>query len=80
MDTSKKGKGFGSRNTVWRDYFARTSEALNVIQVKFDCGEGNERGGGFSEYLRVTTMYLSTNLEGGGDVETSIWNRKLFEP
>ena len=29
--------------------------------------------------LRVTTAYLSTKLEGGGDVDTSIWNGKVFE-
>ena len=26
------------------------------------------------------TAYLSTKLEGGGNVETSIWNRKVFKP
>ena len=32
------------------------------------------------ECLRLTTAYLSTNLEERGDVNTSIWNRKVFEP
>ena len=32
------------------------------------------------ECLRLTTAYLSTKLEGGGDVETLIRNRKVFEP
>ena len=27
----KRGKGFGSRNTVWREAFAGTSEALNAF-------------------------------------------------
>ena len=41
---------------------------------------GRERGGGgFSECIRLTTTYLSTKLEGGGDVETSIKNRKVFK-
>ena len=54
------------------------SEALNALQVKFDCGEGNE-GGKFSECLRVTTTYLSTNCEGSSDVKTSIRNGKVFK-
>ena len=32
------------------------------------------------ECIRLATAYLSTKLEGGGDVETSIRNRKVFEP
>ena len=52
---------------------------LNALQFKFDCGEGNE-GGRFSECVRLTTAYLSTKLKGGGDVKTSIRNRKLFKP
>ena len=32
------------------------------------------------ECIQLTTAYLSTKLEGGGDVETLIWNRKVFEP
>ena len=43
-DANKRGKGFGSGNTVRREYFAGTSEALNALQVKFYCGEGNEGG------------------------------------
>ena len=31
------------------------------------------------ECLQLTTAYLSTNLKGGGKVETSIRNEKLFE-
>ena len=50
LDANKRGKGFGIGNTIWREAFAGTSEALNMLQVKFDCGEGNE-GGRFSEYL-----------------------------
>ena len=30
--------------------------------------------------MRLTTAYLSTKLEGGGKVETSNRNRKVFEP
>ena len=52
---------------------------MNALKVKFDCGEGNE-GGQLSECIRLTTAYLSTNLESGGDVETLIMNRKVFEP
>ena len=47
--------------------FYGTSEALNVLQLNFDCREGNE-GGLFLECLGVTTVYLSTKLEGSGDV------------
>ena len=32
------------------------------------------------ECLQLTTAYLSTKLEGSGDVEMSIRNRKVFEP
>ena len=78
-DANTRGKGFGSGNTVRREAFAGTSEALNALQVNFDCGEGNE-GGQFSECLRLTSAYLSTKLEGGGGVKTLIRNRKLFEP
>ena len=79
LDAKKRGKGVGSGNTARRESFAGTSKALNALQVKFNCGEGNE-GGRFSECLRVTTAYLSTNLEVTGDVETSIHNGKVFEP
>ena len=72
---NKKRRGFGSRNTVRREYFAGTSKALNALQFNFDCGEGNERGC-FSECLQVTTAYLSTKLKGGGDVKMSIQNEK----
>ena len=47
-DAKKIGKGFGSRNTVQREAFAGTGEALNALQVKFDCRKGN-KGGIFSE-------------------------------
>ena len=47
LDANKRGKLFGSGNTAWREAFAGMSEALNVLQAKFDCGEGNE-GGRFS--------------------------------
>ena len=50
-----------------------------MLQVKFDYGEGNE-GGRFSECIRPTMAYLSTKIEGGGDVKTSIQNGKLFKP
>ena len=43
-DANKTGKGFGSENTVRRETFDGTSEALNTLQVKFNCG-GRERGG-----------------------------------
>ena len=75
---NKKGRGFGSGNTVRREAFVGISEALNALQVKFGCVEGNE-GGRFSECLRVTTAYLRTRLEGGGDAEMSIRNGKLFD-
>ena len=78
-DAKKRGKGFGSGNTVWREASSGTIGELNAVQVKFDFREGNE-GGRFLECLRVTTAYLSTNIEGGGDVETSIQNEKVFEP
>ena len=78
-DVNKRGKGFCSGNTVQREAFTGTSEALNSLQVKFDCGEGN-KGGRFLECLQVTTAYLITKLEGSGDIETSIRNRKAFEP
>ena len=45
-DTNKRGKGFGSGNIVRREAFSGTSEALNTLQVKFDCGEENKGGGG----------------------------------
>ena len=44
---------------------------MNALQVKFDCGEGN-KGGRFLECIWLTTAYLSTKLEGSGEVETSI--------
>ena len=28
----------------------------------------------------MTTMYLRTKIEGGGDTEASIWNGKVFAP
>ena len=37
-DANKKGKGFGGGNNFWREAFSGTSEALNALQVKFDCG------------------------------------------
>ena len=78
-DANKKGRGLGNRNTVWREDFTETSKALNTLQFKFDCGEGN-REGRFSECLRVMTAYLNTKLEGDGDVEMSIRNGKFFKP
>ena len=79
LDANKRGKGFDSGNTVRRESFSGTSEALNALQFKFDCGEGNE-GGRFLECLRPTTAYLSTKLEGYGNIKTSIRNKKFFEP
>ena len=70
-DPNKRGKLFGSGNTVPGEYFDGTSEALDALQVKFDYGEG-KRGGRFSERLQLTTAYLSTRLKGGCNVETSI--------
>ena len=40
-DANKRGKGFGCGNNVRREALVGTSEALNALQVKFDCGEGN---------------------------------------
>ena len=40
-DANKRGKVFGSGNTVQREAFDGTSKALNTLQVKFDCREGN---------------------------------------
>ena len=40
-DAKKRGKAIGGGNNVQREDFAGTSEALNALQVKFDCGEGN---------------------------------------
>ena len=79
LDTKKRGKVLGSGNTVRREAFYGTGEAQNMLQVKFDCREGNE-GGQLLECLRLTTVYLSTNIEGSGDAKTSIRNGKLFEP
>ena len=76
-DANKRGKGFGSGNNVRREAFAGTSEALNTLQVKFDCGEGND-GGQLSECIRLTMACLSTKIEGSGDVETPIRNKKVF--
>ena len=41
---NKKGKGFGSGNSVQRKDFSGTSKSLNALQVKFGSGEGNEEG------------------------------------
>ena len=79
FDTNKRGKLFGSGNTVRRKDFSGTSEALNKLQVKFDCWEGNE-GGRFLECLILTTAYLSTKLEVSGDIEMLIQNGKVFDP
>ena len=79
MDANNRRKGFGGGNNFRRGDFSRTSEALNALQFNFECGEGNE-GGRFSECIRLTTIYLSTKLEGSGNVETSIRNGKVFEP
>ena len=38
-DANKRGKVFGSGNTIWREDFDGTSEALNMLQVKFDYRE-----------------------------------------
>ena len=78
-DANKRGKGFDGGNNIRRKAFAGTSEALNALQVKFDCGEGNE-GGRFSDCIRLTTAYLSTKIKGSGEVETSIRNGKVFKP
>ena len=78
-DVNKRGEGFSGGNNVRREAFAGTSKALNALQVKFDCREGNERRR-FSKYIRLTKAYLSTKLEGGGEVKTLIRNGKVFEP
>ena len=49
-DANKRGKVFGSGNTIRREAFDGTSEALTALQVKFDCGEGS-KGGLFLECL-----------------------------
>ena len=38
MDANNRRKGFGGGNNFRREAFARTSEALNALQVKFNCG------------------------------------------
>ena len=55
-DANKRGKGFGSGNTVWREASSGTIGELNAVQVKSDFREGN-KGGTFSECLQVTTAY-----------------------
>ena len=62
-----------------RDPFLGTREALNNLHVKFYCGGGNEVER-FSEFLGLMMDYLSMKIGGSGDVETSIRNRKVFEP
>ena len=63
-DANKRGKGFNNRNNVWREAFSETSEELNALQVKFDCGERN-KGGIFLECLWLMMAYLSTKLRVG---------------
>ena len=41
-DANKRVKGFSSGNNIWREYFSGKSEALNTLQGKFGCREGNE--------------------------------------
>ena len=53
-ESNKRGKGFGGGNNFWREFFSGTSKALNALQVKFNCGEGNEEGR-FSECIQLTT-------------------------
>ena len=43
-DENKRGKGFGGGNNVRREAFTGTSKALNALQVKFNCREGNKGG------------------------------------
>ena len=43
-DENKRGKRFGGGNNVRREVFSGTSAALNALQIKFNCGEGNEGG------------------------------------
>ena len=76
--SKKKGREFGCGNTVCKEDYDGTRKTINKLQVKFDCREGSE-GVQFSEFLRVTTAYLSKKLEGSGDVETLIRNGKVFE-
>ena len=47
---NKRGGEIGSGNTIQKEAFDGMSKALNVLKVKFDCGEGN-KGGRFSESL-----------------------------
>ena len=57
LDANKIGKLFGSGNTAWREDFNGTSKALNVLQVKFNCGEGNEGGGGVVMFVIYDCVY-----------------------
>ena len=41
-DANNRGEGFGSGKIIRREAFSGTSEALNALQVKFDCREGSE--------------------------------------
>ena len=50
-DANKRGNGFDGGKNVRREDFAATIKALNALQVKFDCGEGNQGG----EFLGVST-------------------------
>ena len=43
-DAKKIGKVFHRGNTVQREDFAGTSKAMNVLQIKFECGEGSDGG------------------------------------
>ena len=52
-DANKRENGFGGGNNIRREAFAGTSEELNALQVKFNCGEGKE-GGRFSGCKRLT--------------------------
>ena len=53
LDANNREKGFGGRNNIQREAFSGTSQALNMPQVKFNCGEGNEGGA----ILGVCTAY-----------------------
>ena len=76
---NRKGRGFTSGHAVRREAFTRTIKALSMLQVKFNCGEGNEEGR-FLECMRVKIKYLRTKLEFDGNIKTSIRNGEVFKP
>ena len=62
-----------------RETFVGTVKDLNTFHVRFDCVEVSY-GGRLSEFLRLTTSYLSTKIEGSRDNKTLIQNGEVFKP